>query len=253
MDVKIIPAALCICAFIIFALPVSVGILNLGNGFGMGLFGLLAVIFLFWGRFSALMGKIWEKPVGRIVLSAAVLFIASGIILAAVISTFMVRAANDYPPDENTTVVVLGCKVKDGAPSLMLRRRLEAAYGYLSEHEGVCVVVSGGQGADEAVSEAECMKEWLVSNGIAPERIYMEDRSVNTEENLRLSKAVIDENGLPRKMTLVTDGFHQLRAEMIAEKQGSEAYNISGHTSWYLIPTYGVREWFGVAYYKIFG
>lgn len=253
MDVKIIPAALCIGAFLIFALPVSVGILNLGNGFGMGLFGLLTVIFLFWGRFSSLMGKMWERPVGRIVLSAAVLFIVSGVISAAVISTFMVRAANDYPPDENTTVVVLGCKVKDGAPSLMLRRRLEAAYEYLSEHESVCVVVSGGQGDDEAISEAKCMRDWLVSNGIAPERIYMEDKSVNTEENLRFSKEIIDENGLPRRITLVTDGFHQLRAEMIAEKQGIEAYNISGHTSWYLIPTYGVREWFGVVFYKFFG
>ena len=135
----------------------------------------------------------------------------------------------------------------------MLKRRLDAAYGYLSEHDSVCAVVSGGQGSDESISEAQCMKDYLVARGIAPERIFMEDRSVNTEENLRFSKAVISENGLPGRITLVTDNFHQYRAELIAESNGIEAYNISGKTSWYLLPTYGVREWFGIVYYKLFG
>ncbi|MGB4091299.1 MAG: YdcF family protein, partial [Ruminococcus flavefaciens] len=62
------------------------------------------------------------------------------------------------------------------------------------------------------------------------------------------------ENGLPQKVTLVTDGFHQLRAEMLAEKTGiSSPYNISGYTSWYIVPTYWVREWFGIVFYKLFG
>ena len=81
----------------------------------------------------------------------------------------------------------------------------------------------------------------------------MEDKSVNTEENLRFSKKIIADNGLPETVTLITDGFHQLRAEMIAEKQGISAYNISGYTSWYIVPTYWVREWFGVVHYKLFG
>ena len=72
-------------------------------------------------------------------------------------------------------------------------------------------------------------------------------------ENLRFSKAVISENGLPGRITLVTDNFHQYRAELIANSNGIEAYNISGKTSWYLLPTYGVREWFGIVYYKLFG
>ena len=104
-----------------------------------------------------------------------------------------------------------------------------------------------------AVSEAKCMRDWLVYKGIAPDRIFMEDRSVNTEENLLFSKEIISENGLPEKITLITDGYHQLRAEMIAEKLGIKAYNISGRTSWYIAPTYWVREWFGVVYYKLFG
>ena len=253
MEIKVIPALLCFGLFLIFAMPVGVGIINLGNCAGMGIFGLLTLIFIFWGRFSSFIGRCWEKPAGKVILSLIGAFAVIGIILAVAISVLMIRASYDPPKDENTTVVVLGCKVKDGAPSRMLRRRLDAAYEYLSQHESVCAVVSGGKGDDEVISEAQCMKEWLVEKGIAPERIYMEDRSVNTEENLRFSREIISEKGLPDKITLITDSYHQLRAEMIAEKQDIKAYNISGSTSWYLVPTYWVREWFGVVYYKLFG
>jgi uncharacterized SAM-binding protein YcdF (DUF218 family) len=253
MDIKIIPALLCLGLFLIFALPLGMGIINLGNCAGMGVSGIFMLIFVFWGKFSSFIGKSWEKPAGKAVISVIAAFFVISIIFAAIISVFMIKAADDPPKDENTTVVVLGCKVKDGAPSLMLSRRLDAAYEYLSGHESVSAIVSGGKGDDEIISEAQCMRDWLVNKGIAPERIYMEDRSVNTEENLRFSKEIISAEGLPEKITLITDSYHQLRAEMIAEKQDIKAYNISGYTSWYLIPTYWVREWFGVVYYKLFG
>ena len=252
MSLKLIPTAIFAGLFLLFFLPVTVGIINLGNCAGMVLSGILAAICFNWERFTVFIGHSWEKPLGKVILSFMGIMTAVCAVLAVTISVFMIRAANDPPKNENTTLIVLGCKVRNGAPSLMLKRRLKAAYGYLSEHESVKVVVSGGQGSDEAISEAECMKEWLVGEGIAPERIYMEDRSVNTEENLRFSKQIIEDNGLPEKVTLVTDSFHQLRAEMLAEQQGIETYNISGKTSWYLMPTYWVREWFGVAYYKLF-
>ena len=133
-----------------------------------------------------------------------------------------------------------------------MKRRLDCAYEYLSEHENVSVIVSGGQGSDEIISEAQCMKEYLTESGISPERIFMEDKSTNTEENLKFSQEIITGAGLPEKITLVTDSFHQCRAEMLAENIGIKPYNISGYTSWYIVPTYWVREWFGIAYYFIF-
>ena len=157
----------------------------------------------------------------------------------------------DRPKNTDTTVVVLGCKVKNGAPSLMLGRRLNAAYEYLTEEPDVKVIVSGGKGDDEIISEAQCMRDYLVDRGIAPERIYMEDKSTDTDENLRFSQDIIRREGLPEHITIVTDGFHQLRSDMKAEKLGMRAYNISAHTPWWLVPTYWVREWFGIIYYII--
>ncbi|MBQ3915749.1 MAG: YdcF family protein, partial [Ruminococcus sp.] len=82
-------------------------------------------------------------------------------------------------------------------------------------------------------------------------RIYREDKSVSTEENLSFSSKIIKENSLPEDITIITDGYHQLRADMLAERLGIKAYNISAHTSRWLVPTYWVREWFGVAYYIV--
>ncbi len=252
MAARCISAAAFFGLFMLFLLPVSRNIINIGNGIGMAVSALIVLVLLFWNKFSTFVGHCWEKPFGKLLLSVLGIITVVCVIVDVLISVFMIRAANDRPKDENTTVVVLGCQVRDGAPSLMLSRRLKAAYDYLSEHESVNVIVSGGKGEDESISEAQCMMEWLVGNGISPERIFMEDKSVNTEENLSFSKKIIEENGLPADITIVTDGFHQLRADILAEKIGMESHNISARTAWYLLPTYWIREWFGILYYTFF-
>ncbi len=253
MNVKIIPALLSLSMFLIFACPLPMGILNAGNGAGMLITAVLTAVFVFWKQFRHLISSMWEKTAGKIFLCSASAVLVICTVLAVVLSVSMLRQINDPPPNDDTTLIVLGCKVKDGRPSLMLKRRLDAAYGYLSEHESVSVVVSGGKGNDELISEAECMKQYLTSKGISADRIFMEDKSTTTKENLIFSRNIIEANGLSQTVTLVTDGYHQKRAEMLAENLDIHPYNISGYTSWYIIPTYWVREWFGLLYYGIFG
>ncbi|MDE6796709.1 MAG: YdcF family protein [Ruminococcus sp.] len=252
MDVKIIPLIISIGLLFIFIAPATMGIFNIGNAVGIIVSGFMTGIFIFWKPFTEFIRKIWNTSAGKITVIAVTFILSICVIMAVVISIFMIKSADDPPPNENTTLVVLGCKVKNGRPSLMLKRRLDCAFEYLSEHENVSVIVSGGQGSDEIISEAQCMKEYLTETGISPERIFMEDKSTNTEENLKFSQEIISREGLPEKITLVTDSFHQCRAEMLAENIGIKPYNISGYTSWYIVPTYWVREWFGIAYYFIF-
>lgn len=253
MEVKIIPLIISLGLLVLFACPIPMGILNIGNAAGIIISGIMTGICIFWKPFTEFIKNLWEKPSGKILVSVIALIVSICVILAIVISIFMVKSADDPPPDENTTLVVLGCKVKDGRPSLMLKRRLDCAFEYLSEHENVSVIVSGGQGSDEVISEAQCMKEYLTGKGISPERVFMEDKSTSTEENLKFSQEIIRNEKLPEKITLVTDAFHQCRAEMLAENIDIKPYNISGYTSWYIVPTYWVREWFGIAYYFVLG
>ena len=196
------------------------------------------------------------KEIGSVIGKAAPCTAAAvaGLIAAAAVaaSVCMISAVRIECP-ENSTAVVLGCRVYGERPSLMLVRRLEAAKEYLDENPDADCILSGGMGEGESISEAECMKQYLTSKGISADRIFMEDKSTTTKENLIFSRNIIEANGLSQTVTLVTDGYHQKRAEMLAENLDIHPYNISGYTSWYIIPTYWVREWFGLLYYGIFG
>ena len=245
------PAILFFALLILFVLPLFHGIFNLGGLFGASVSGLLAAAFFFWKDTLHLLCKIWHMPGGRIVLSGAAAVAAAFVVYAVAVSALMVRAAGNTPAEENTTLVVLGCKVKNGRPSRMLTRRLEVSRRYLTSHPDIKVVVSGGKGDDETISEAQCMKDFLTEHGISRERIYPEERSVNTAQNLSFTMDIIASEDLCSDITVVTDGYHQLRASLIARRLGIRCRCLSAHTSWWLLPTYWVREWIAIACFYV--
>lgn len=251
--IKVIPALISFIAAILFFIPFSHGIINIGNCTGAFVFSALTAVFIFFRPFIESVKQIWSKPAGKILISTFAFIVGICLIFAATMSVFMLKAMNDHPENENTTLIVLGCQVRDGRPSLMLKKRLDAAYEFLTEHEETAVIVSGGKGSDELISEALCMKNYLVSKGISVDRVFMEEKSSDTKENLKFSKELIEREGLCADITIVTDGYHQLRADILAKKMGMNAKNISAPTSWWLVPTYWVREWFGIAYYVTLG
>lgn len=230
--------------FIVFFFPVLADSVNVGNIFGMLLFLALLAVTLFYKPVFAAVSGFWGSGVlGKLCLSALALIAAAGIILAVVLSALMLKAQFNFP-NSSATVVVLGCKVKNGGPSKMLRYRLNAAIEYLEEYPNAMCVVSGGKGKDEAISEAECMYDYLVSKGISEGRIFKEDKSENTEQNLKYSLEIISQNELDKRIAIVTDGFHEYRASVIAKKVGFDSvYAVPAHTETLYIPTYWVREW----------
>lgn len=250
--IRIIIAVLLVFSAIHFMTPMLSAIVNIGNITGVAVSVILFFMVVFRGTFAQMFSRMLTHKGGRIFLFTAGGIACIALIGAVVISCFMVKAMNDKPKNSQTTVVVLGCQINGETPSLMLKRRLDAAYDYLSENSDVKVIVSGGQGSDEVTSEADVMRKYLLKRGIEDSRIFMEDKSTSTEENLRFSKEIIDKEGLCGEITIVTDGFHQLRADILAKKQGIEARNISASTEKWLLPTYWIREIYGVAYYLVF-
>ncbi|MBS6445154.1 MAG: YdcF family protein [Ruminococcus sp.] len=253
MTLRLCFSIIFIILFLMFLLPTFTGIVNLGNIAGI-IFSIMGFyIFAFNEKFSKLIDILSSKNIGKVTLNAISIILLLCILLAIIISGMMIFKMNNHPSEPNN-IIVLGCKVKGTKPSLMLKRRLDTAYEYLLENKDVIAIVSGGKGSDEQISEAQCMKEYLVSKGISESRIIMEDKSTSTFENFKFSKDILKERNLPTDtITVVTDGYHQLRASMIAKKLNFKTYSISGYTSWYLLPTYFVREWFGVIYQFVFG
>lgn len=153
-------------------------------------------------------------------------------------------------------IVVLGCGVNGTVPSLSLQNRIDAAYAYLSANPDTICVVSGGQGPDEDITEAACMKRELVEMGIETERIWEEDRSTSTIENLRFSLEVIEANAghRPETIGIISSEYHLYRASLMAADQGVTAVGIPAKTSWFTLwANYHMREIVAVWAYLIFG
>lgn len=164
-----------------FLTPFAVGrIMNLGNGTGAVIMALIMAYGAFMPKINQAIKKLYAQKAGKVILTGILVVVAAVILLAGVETAFMIKAAT-AKPSENATVVVLGCRAYGSRPSIMLASRLDAAYEYLTEHPDAICIVSGGQGPDESMPEAECMYLYLTDRGIAPERIYQENRPLRQE------------------------------------------------------------------------
>lgn len=144
-------------------------------------------------------------------------------------------------------IVVLGAGLKYDKLSPILRDRLIKTLEYGAD-KNIPIVVSGGQGEDEALSEASAMKNYLIINGIDKKRIIMEDKSTSTYENLKFTNEILSKiNGNKTiKIAIVTNRFHQFRSKLIAKNLGLKPYSIVSYTDVVLIPKYYIREYFAL-------
>lgn len=146
---------------------------------------------------------------------------------------------------EREYVVVLGCGIReDGTVTPLLRGRLDAA---IAAYEGggrqAKIICSGGQGPDEVVSEARAMANYLLEQGIPEADVILEDKSTTTEENLRFSRAIMEERGGAKHCTIATNSYHCLRAAMYARRAGLNASCVGGRTAAFFFPAAFFREY----------
>lgn len=218
-----------------FMLPIFKGVLHIGMIYPVLIFLFTAAVLCFWDKFKAFFKK--HKIIFRGLIVAYIL----GMAVIVVPLGFMISASVDTPP-ENATVIVLGCQVKGDKPSRMLHDRCQSALNFLKANPKSVCVASGGQGNGENISEAKAIFNFLTENGISADRIYLDEKSTNTSENLSFSADIIKENGLPTDVAIASDDFHQLRAEIFAKKNGLTAYSAGNPTYLFVAPGYWTRE-----------
>src|SRR5690606_13717602 len=129
---------------------------------------------------------------------------------------------------KNEYAIILGAKVNGEIPSLSLRYRLEAALDYAKKHPNVNLVLSGGQGPDEDITEAEAMRRFLVENGIDEDRLILETASTSTYENIQFSKKLLPAS--IHSVTIITSDYHLARAREIARKLDLESDAVAAKT-----------------------
>ena len=149
-------------------------------------------------------------------------------------------------------IVVLGCGLLNGDQvSRLLGDRLDKAYKVFDRSMSACkIITSGGQGPDETISEAEAMKQYLVEkHGVSPKDIILEDKSVNTMENLKNSQAIIQKRGGRQFTAIVSSGYHIMRANIYAQRLNFPAVGIGAHTALYYWPSAMIREYAALVTY----
>lgn len=232
--------------YMFYFMPIVLGgICNAGTAAGLCFFGAVFLWGAFLPRLKKLTEKIRKKKAGRVITNILCVLVAAGLLTALTESAMMVAAMKKTPP-ENAVVVVLGCGVNGTRPSKTLNTRIVAAEKYLKEHPEVPCVICGGQGNDEDIAEAECMYRELAARGIDESRIYKEDRSTSTRENLKFAKEIIDREGLGNEIAIVTSEYHEKRAAMVAKEVGLTGYAVPAASPPGLLPVYWTRELGGV-------
>lgn len=172
-------------------------------------------------------------------------YVAFIIILGNAFLYFLMRSVMDKgraTTDKGNLLIVLGCRVRGDIPSLALEKRVDAAFFFLQNNPNARAILSGGQGPDEYLSEALCMKNMLTERGIAGDRLFLEERSTSTGTNIAFSKEIIEENELGEDVVICTSEYHQYRARLICTAMGLNAQAISSKTKPILLPTFLLRE-----------
>ena len=182
--------------------------------------------------------KVWSRIlIALTAVSMAVIFGAMGYISVQGKDSAMT-------PDETPDfIVVLGAQVQGDGPSLTLKKRLDKALEFLQAHPDRTVIVSGGQGPDEAHTEASVMAQYLLAHGADASQILEEPQA-------SFSAKLAEEAGFDTsRVLIVTSDFHMCRAKYIARTLGMEPYGLSSGTwPWILKLNYTLREVF--AFFK---
>ena len=121
-------------------------------------------------------------------------------------------------------IVVLGAAQYDGRPSPVLKARLDHAIRLYKRDLATTLILTGGVGVGDTVSEAEVGRRYAIRQGVPSRRILVESSGLSTEESMITVKQMMGARRL-RSAVLVSDRFHMLRLRLLASRMGIEAYS----------------------------
>lgn len=237
------------------------GVFFIGNALILAImtnfhFGILATVFLgvlllLYGIFYHKVNQWTEKGVLkwlRRLVYLGFLFVAGTLFFAGAYGQM------DNSTYKEHALIVLGAAVHGDTVSLPLAHRLDRAVEYYEKNPYAVIVVSGGQGPQEHVTEAYAMEQYLLKRNVPEHMIIKEEQATSTYENFKYSKEILDER-FPDGYTtaFVTNGFHAYRASRLAQNAGLNANHIHADMEWYEISVNYIREFFAIVKMWVFG
>lgn len=212
-------------------------------------FNIGSILTILIGAFLIVCG-IWMKKIMSMRSRGARILrniVAAGLCAATVFSLFLfLYGTNDTVTYDEDILIVLGAGVNGETPTEPLAARLNAAADYYAKNPDAVLIVTGGQGPQEDITEAEAMTRYLTANGVPEEKIVQEDRATSTSENFKFTKEIIGDNMQDHSIAVITNEFHIYRAKRLAELAGLEVSTLHAPTPWYSAPAMYIREWLAV-------
>lgn len=222
----------------------TLGIVNIVAGAACFLYYILIGLY---SRFGLSISWIWPA-LGAVLMAAGLLtraglphwlrlawrcLLGAGLALVIALECLVISGMHATAPAGMDYLIVLGASVYQDGPSPALTRRLNAVMAVLDDHPDAIIIASGGQGKNEPVSEAQCIRDELVKRGVDEGRIWLEDKSTDTRENIENCKAMIGDPGAA--VAIVTNNYHVWRSLRLAKKAGLT--NVHGIAATYTGPT----------------
>lgn len=199
----------------------------------------LIVVGYSYDRYKSIFRKKRARQIGKLILIGSV-----GVaILSVALYGYGVRDTVTYKED---AIIVLGAGIKGNEMSATLKGRLDAAIAYAKKNPRAFLVLSGGQGPGESITEAEAMKDYLLANApsIRFTQLIVENESTSTHENMVFAKKKLDARFAPGyKVAFVTSDFHVLRSNVLASFSGLKGTtHLHAEVPWYIVPGAYLRE-----------
>ena len=197
----------------------------------------------------------WAAPAKWLVRIGNVVFVLWLVSVAAVEGWIAAGAHTDAQAMQADTVLVLGSGIRGDQPTGTLRCRLAVALDVMEQNPDAHIIVCGGQGDDEAYTEASVMYHWMVDHGGDASRITMESESRNTVQNIQNALEICAKNGWDtRNVAALSSGFHLSRTRQIMEQCGLQPIAIAAPTgNPALHVLFCIREYFSICKLALLG
>ena len=165
--------------------------------------------------------------------------------------TILVLYNLQRPRHDRDYLIVLGAGLLNGSRvSPLLASRIQVAIDFYQKQirmgrPAPKIILSGGQGPDEALPESVAMQQWAITHGVSKADTLIEDQSKTTYQHMKFSKALIDqrEDGKAAKVAFFTNNYHLFRAGVFARAAGLKANGVGAATSFYYLPNAVIREY----------
>jgi len=146
------------------------------------------------------------------------------LLLAYVLFTFvqvwLASRRDDARPAD--AIVVMGAAQYNCRPSPVLEERLQHALDLYQSGIAGTIVVTGGKQEGDRCTEATAGAEYLMANGVPEADLLRENQGANSWESLAAAARILRDRDMTRAV-VVTDGYHALRVEAIADELGLDA------------------------------